>query len=324
MAEQQQTAVQTNTAEQILSQVKIPSLPEAAVKLLTLCRDELVGAGEIVRVVELDPALTARVLKIANSAAMGLQRRVNTLSRAAVVLGNENLKVVALGFHLTAGWRNFGSECFNIREFWRNSVVRACLARRIAQSVEYQPREEAFLAGMLQDLGTLVMGVHFGAGYVEAVQTCPADLAARTAMEEEQFGVNHCEIVKALAHSWNFPEQLTNALGQQSVQPTMMASKDASEVLWQIAYFCAAVPFSQDRQTAKLGEDMRNLAYSAFGMSMETLSDVFSDTVEQFNALHSVFAHLIPRDCQIDTIMSQARDMLESGDIEFNEETSKQ
>ena len=89
------------TADLILDSVKVPSLPEAAMRLMSLCRDGQAGAAEVVRVVELDPALTARILKVANSAAFGQQRRIGTLSRAAVVLGNEALKVVALGFYLS-------------------------------------------------------------------------------------------------------------------------------------------------------------------------------------------------------------------------------
>jgi hypothetical protein len=64
---------------------------------------------------------------------------------------------------------------------------------------------------------------------------------------------------------------------------------------------------------------LRNLAYGAFELSFEGLSDVFTDTVEQFNALRSVFARLIPRDCEVAAIMEQARSMIESSDTAFNE-----
>ncbi|MEE9294955.1 MAG: HDOD domain-containing protein, partial [Phycisphaerae bacterium] len=155
----------SNIAQEILDSVRIPSLPEAAVKLLSLCRDDQVSAGEIVGVVEMDPALSTRVLKLANSAAFGQQHRVSTLTRAAVVLGNENLKVVALGFYLSAGWEGMGFAGFDIREFWRDSVIRACLARRLAKCADYQPAQTAFLVGMIQDIGTLILGTHFGALY---------------------------------------------------------------------------------------------------------------------------------------------------------------
>ncbi len=312
-------ADERSIAEGIIASVEIPTLPEAAVKLLTMCRDELTAAGEIVRVVELDSALSARLLKIANSAAFGQSGRVTTLTRAAVVLGNENLRVAALGFHLSNALDGVGLKGADLREYWRDSVIRACLARRIAQAVGHQPREEAFLVGMLQNIGTLILATHFGPLYDEATGDCRGDAAARQACENAHFGTDHAEIGRTLARQWRFPELMADAIGKQCTEPACFQTREVGEVLWQIAYFCAAVPFSSDRQTARLGASLRNLAVSAFELSMEGLSNVFTDTVEQFNALHAVFAHMIPNDCDAASIMGEAQHLIESFDTEINE-----
>ncbi len=313
----------TSVAEKILADIKIPSLPEAAVKLLTMCRDEMVAAGEIVRIVELDTALSARLLKVANSAAFGQKHRVGTLTRAAVVMGNENLKVAALGFHLSNTLGGIGMGGTYLREFWRDCIVRACLARRLAQATGHQPREEAFLVGMLQNVGTLVMGTYYGPSYVEAISGCRADAVSRQVFEHAHFGTDHAEVGRTLAVRWNFPEALADAISRQCTEPACFKTRDSGERLWQIAHFCATVPFAPDRQTARLGGNLRNLAVSAFELSMEELGDVFNDTVEQFNALHGVFAHMIPRGCDVESIMAEARDLIASFDAEINEGVSE-
>lgn len=294
-------------AREILEQVRIPTLPEAAVNLLTLFRrGDLVGSTEIVRVVELDPALSARLLKVANSAYFGQQRKVGTLTRAAVVLGNENLKVVALGFYLSTGWQDFGAEGFDLREFWRDCILRACLARELSKSVHFEPRELAFLAAMLQDLGTLILATHFGANYVATLQAWEGDWMSRGEAERAAFGVDHAEVATALARQWNFPDALVTVISRHCMMPPYQATAHSEDQLWQICHFCAAVPFDSDRQTAKVSAGLRHLVTGALGLSFERLSDAFSDSVEQFNALRTVFGRLMPRELDVAGLMQEA------------------
>lgn len=319
MAETSNTQTASLVADEILDSVKIPSLPEAAVRLLTMCRDDFCAAGDLVRIIELDMALSARVLKVANSAAFGQQRRINTLTSAAVVLGNENLKVAALGFYLSTGWQEMDGAGIDVREFWRDAVIRACLGRRLAQCAGYQPREEAFLAGMLLEIGTLILGTHFGEEYALLLRITSGAKRERINAERSRFHIDHVEMAQSLCVRWNFPEAMIGAVGQQCTPPIPQRSSDPAALLAQIAYFCANVPFSVDQQTARVGDELRNLAYGAFELSFEGLSEVFTDAVEQFNALRSVFANLIPHDCNVEVLMEQARNLIAESTTAINE-----
>jgi len=304
----------SSVAEEILDEVKIPSLPEAAVQLVALCHDDQVGAAEIVRIVELDPALSARLLKMANSSYYGQQHRVSTLSRAAVVLGNEQLKSVALGFYLAGGWRAMGHAGFDLHEFWRDSIVRGCLCRQLARSMELHPAEQAFLVGILGDLGTLILLTRFGSAYLAVCNEGRDDFVRRRQVEQSAFGTDHAELAGALAIRWNFPDLLVSAMGRRCRVPPMMPTRDPSVLLWQLAYFCAAVPFAMDRQTARLTSSLRALAVAAFGLSFEALGEVFTDSVEQYNVLRLVFADLSPADCDADKLMAEAGKLMASID----------
>lgn len=304
-------------AEAVVDAVKLPSLPEAVAHLLEICRDEYVSSQDIVRVVELDPALTARLLKVANSSYYGQTGKVGTLKRAAVVLGNESVKAAALGFYLGQGWRYLGHQTFDMRGFWRDCILRACLARQLARRIEMHPVEQAFILGMLNDVGTLIMATHFGEEYISALAAFPGDFVGRRALELERFELDHTQVAAEMCRKWRFPETLVTALANQCECPPVERTNDGSCLLWQMAYFCAAVPFAVDRQTAKVADSLRNLALGGFGLSFEALSETFTASVEQFNLLRGVFSDLSPAECNEAELITEAERLMSTFDPEI-------
>ncbi len=309
--------VDPRVAESILESVQIPTLPEAALNLLILCRDPYVGSADIVRIIELDPALSARLLKVANSSFFGQQYLVSTLTRAAVVLGNEHLKAAAMGFFLAKGWDNLGHAGFDHREFWRDNILRGCLGRQLAHATDLHPAEQAFLIDMLGDVGTLVMVTYFGKPYMSVLQECRGDFVRRGRLERETFHTDHASVAETLARRWRFPEILATALGRRCVEPPSTRTNDPAVLLWQLSYFCAAVPFAADRQTAKLKESLRMLALGAFGLSFEALCEVFAGTVEQYNVLRNVFSNLSPAECNAEDLLAGAAAVMGTLDPEI-------
>ncbi len=316
MSDQQTTTLGTNWANEILDNVKIPSLPEAAAELLSLCRDEDTSAADLVEVIELDPALSARLLKVANGAFFGQRGKVSTLSRAIVVLGNEYVRIASLGFYVTNTMKNVVPNGFDMREFWRDSVLRACLARQLAQRLSSSLVEQAFLTGLLAEIGTLALSSHFGQKHAECLQRCRWDWDRRLTVERTALGVDHAELGRLLAERWDFPEVLSRVLGRHWDKPPMQKSADLEQQLWQVTYFCSVLPFSMDRQTVKVPDSLRLLALSAFGLSFEGLSAVFTETVEQFNAIQAVFTAVMPHECDAQAIMDEAAEMIAALDVE--------
>jgi len=316
--------VNPHIADSILDSVQIPTLPEAALNLLILCRDPLVCSGDIVRVIELDAALSARLLKVANSSFFGQQHLVSTLTRAAVVLGNEHLKAAAMGFFLSKGWDNLVPSGFDHREFWRDNILRGCLGRQLAHATELHPAEQAFLIDVLGDVGTLVMVAYFGEPYMSVLNESRGNSICRCRLERETFHTDHASVVETLARRWHFPELLATALGRRCQEPPLTRSTDAATVLWQLSYFCAAVPFAPDRQTAKLKESLRTLALGAFGLSFEALCGVFTATVEQYNVLRNVFSNLSPAECNAEELLAGATAVMATLDPEITERVNSE
>lgn len=303
---------ENRVAEAILDSVRIPSLPEAAMNLLLTCRDTRSSANEIVRIIELDPALCARLLHVANSTYFGQRGQVSTLTRAAVVLGNQHLRAAALGFFLASGLDRLGHKGFDLREFWRDSILRACLGRQLARAVDLHPAEQAFLLGMLSDVGSLILVTHFGGPYADVYNRERSDFARRCEVERQAFGTDHGRVAYALARRWGFPEILLSAMAHRCAEPPTMRTAFPATTLWQLAYFCAAVPFAVDRQTAKLTSSLRRLAVTAFGLSFEGLSDAFTLAIEQFNILGNVFSNVSPVECDPAMMAGEAERLMNS------------
>ena len=162
-------------------------------------------------VIRHDPALCGKILKTVNSAFYGQSQTIGTISRAVVVLGLSAVKTLALGFSLVTNVKEVGDTGFDHVGYWRRSLYTATAARTLSQhlrSVRSVRREEAFIGGLLQDLGVVAMNQAFGGQYGQLVRQAGADHASLRGLEQEAFGMDHAEVGAALAEEWKLPPLL--------------------------------------------------------------------------------------------------------------------
>ena len=155
-----------------------------------------------------DPALSGKILKTVNSAFYGQSQTISTISRAVVVLGLSAVKTLALGFSLVANLKEAGDTGFDHVGYWRRSLYTATAARTLSQHIRYVRREEAFIGGLLQDLGVVAMSQAFGDQYGQLMRQAGADHASLRGLEQEAFGMDHAEVSAALAEEWKLPPLL--------------------------------------------------------------------------------------------------------------------
>ena len=152
-----------------------------------------------------DPALSSKILKTANSAAFGQLQQVSTITRALFVLGLSAVKTLALGFSLAATLKRPGDTSFDHAGYWRRSLYTATAARTLSEHLRAARREEAFLGGLLQDLGMVAMSQALGDEYARLVRQTAADHASLRRLEQDAFGIDHTRVGAALAEKWNLP-----------------------------------------------------------------------------------------------------------------------
>jgi HD-like signal output (HDOD) protein/GGDEF domain-containing protein len=187
------------------------SLPAVAMKVVELTGNPQVDPRAVKECIENDPALTMKVLRVVNSSLFGLSREVSNLNQALALLGTKPLRLLVLGFSLPNALFN-GVAGNTLGWYWRHALTKAVAAREISESLWQQPGDEAFIAGLLQDLGILLLIQELGQPYIsfaEKVLSSGYDLAEA---EEESIGFRHTALSARLLHHWGLPPLLTEAV----------------------------------------------------------------------------------------------------------------
>lgn len=201
--------------ELILSRIRtLPTLPTIIHRLLKLIESPTSTATELSEVISKDQALTARVLKVVNSSFYALRCEVVKVSHAIALLGFVAIKNLALGLGVIDMFGRGNKEGeLDSDAFWEHSLCCATCARLIAERVHYVPAEEAFVAGLLHDLGKLVMHEHFRRDLDSAIRVAREDMIPLPQAERFFFKIDHAAIGAALAEHWHLPSTLGAAIG---------------------------------------------------------------------------------------------------------------
>jgi len=184
------------------------SLPDAAIRLNALLVDPDVSNKEIAEVVGLDPGLAARVLRAVNSAWFGLRGRVDTIAKAISMIGTAELHSLVLATSAAQAFRNISHKLIDMETFWQHSVRAALAARHFAESALGRRKESVFLAGLLHDVGQLVI-LHELPGEATRVLEAVRAGAPRGDVERALLGFTHAEVGAVLLERWNLPASLT-------------------------------------------------------------------------------------------------------------------
>jgi HD-like signal output (HDOD) protein len=191
----------------------LPSLPAIALRVLELCRDGEEDLSALACVIEPDPAIASKLLRLANSASLATRGRIATLSRAIAIVGTHATVSTVLSFSLVRGRRSLDATGFDHSRFWRRAVFCGIAARALGEIIGAD-REESFLSGLLQDLGILALARVFPAEYGQVWAATGGDHARAAALEREAFGFDHVDAGVVLARHWNLPDALCAAIAE--------------------------------------------------------------------------------------------------------------
>jgi len=184
----------------------LPPMPMVAVKVLDLLQDPTTSAEKLAAIISNDQAVSARVLKIANSSFYSLRRQVNTLEHAIVIMGEKTLKSLVLASSLKGTNRSFG---LMEKMLWEDSLGCAIGSRFTALWFKSADPEEAFLAGQFRHIGKMVMNNIDPDHYRMVIEGSYNGEGSEDEMERCFFPYTHAEIGEALLEKWNFSDRLT-------------------------------------------------------------------------------------------------------------------
>jgi putative nucleotidyltransferase with HDIG domain len=196
----------------------LPPLPAVALKLLSLLDDIEVPIHKVVALLRTDPAISAEILRVSNSALYGLSRRIDNISHAIVVLGTDTVKRLAL----TLAWGRFSRRFMRhpgLRICWNHSVACAVICEELA-AVMNQPRDRAYSAGLLHDMGRLALLACYPIEYGNMLAVAREHHFDELQCEWELFDIDHCTAGEWLAQQWNLPPEFAEAMANHhSAEP---------------------------------------------------------------------------------------------------------
>ena len=187
------------------------TLPAVAMKVLELTENSKVDTTALKQCLETDPALTGKVLRVVNSSVYGLSREVSDLNQALALLGTKPLKLLVLGFSLPAGLFE-GIVGDVLLRYWRHTLVKAVAAREIAETFWRRAGDEPFIAGLLQDLGELLLIQELGEPYIRFLQEVDGHHVEIADLERESLGFDHTQLTARLLQHWKLPSVLVQAV----------------------------------------------------------------------------------------------------------------
>jgi putative nucleotidyltransferase with HDIG domain len=189
----------------------LPTIPVVATKVMQLVQDEMATAEELAKVVASDPAVTARIMKISNSAFYGCQRQIQTLPGAIMLLGFNTLKSLVVVASVKEVFKPFG---LTEKMLWEHSFGAGLAARLIAREIKVVNPEEAFLAGLLHDIGKIIMHNHDRDKFQMVIERHYNEGISFEDAEKGIYPFTHAELGGCVMKKWNFPKVLVSAVNQ--------------------------------------------------------------------------------------------------------------
>lgn len=211
---------------------ELPALPDIVVKLLNASRDPMISTRDMVELIKHDPALTVKVLRLCNSSYYGLPRKINSIQEALVYIGTDTLVNFVLAGCLSSFYQQ-AQDGYGLEkgELWRHSVGCAIASQRIAGREGADAGGLAFTAGLVHDIGKIVLNTYVGDKIEEIMKRVDDEQISFDQAEKQVLGFSQTEAGAELARRWNLPEPLIESIAyHQHPQRAKVAPKLVAQV----------------------------------------------------------------------------------------------
>jgi diguanylate cyclase (GGDEF)-like protein len=275
---------------QLRLSVSFPSPPGVAGRIIELAQNPTIEMDQVAKIVGVDSALTAKILRTANSPLYAQRRKSENLRQALVLLGLNATMTLALSFSLVKTLRAGKANGLDFPLYWRRTMLAGTAARALGDALRQPLAEEFFLGGLLQDVGMLALTMAFPDLYREAA-TLQRDHHALTEFEKKRLNTDHAEVGAWAMRKWNLPSRICRVI-EQSHKTDFNTPADAAGIMDRCVALSGAVadlflldtaerPFAE---TALLVERSLGLDRSAFSGVLETIAAIIPETEAMFDA----------------------------------------
>lgn len=286
-----------NKKELIVSRISsFPTLPVMTHRLLKALNDPENASAEIARIIQIDPALTANVLKAANSSYLGFRRPANSLSEATFRLGTKWIFQIAVSSLIYSNLnRPAAGYDMSGEELWRHSLATALMAESLSTLLKIRDSGLIYTAALLHDMGKIVMGEFVADCFKDIQRIISEKNISFELAEEEILGVSHTEIGAMLAESWHFPTLIIDCIRWHHNPDLYSQNEPAIDVVHIADATCLMEGIGLGRDDLQyrlsdkavtrlnLSSNLLELAISQTLLSLEDIENMFRETLPATN-----------------------------------------
>jgi diguanylate cyclase (GGDEF)-like protein len=281
------------------------TLPAVALEVLKLTSQQQVDVDRLRECIERDPALVSRILRVVNSSLFALRSEVSNLNQALALLGTKPLKLLVLGFSLPDNLF-VGMAGDILRRYWRRTLTKAVAAREISEAFFRLPGDDAFLAGLLQDVGILVLLQEFGEPYVQFLDVAFSKGNDVGALSTRSFGFDHAELTAQLLERWGLPHTLVEAIRAGRPPATIADLPSTARCLPQILHLAELLAGLLTENRRDMLSDLLQAADRYHALRPNQLSELVGKLQEKVEQLADVLNLDLPSGSDYTKVMLEA------------------
>jgi putative nucleotidyltransferase with HDIG domain len=265
----------------------LPTLPSVASGLVSMTQSPQTSATQVGELISQDQSLTARVLKLVNSAYYGFPKQITTVNHAVVILGFSRVKNIVLAASVFGMKGQALPQRFDAPGCWVHSLGAAVAARTVARDLGRGDAEEAFVCGLLHDIGKLVLAQLSPEDYDRCLTLAEQRDELIRSQEQEAFGVDHTEVGSWLAEQWKLPPAVVAAVRRHHTPTATRKDRDAACVthLADILTRALQIGWAGDRTISRLDPAM----VQEFGISPEVLDRLVAKLLDDLDKAKDFF-----------------------------------
>ncbi len=266
---------------------KLTTLPQIATTVLELVENPKTSASKLGEVISSDQVLTARILKLANSAYYGFPRRISTLNLAIVVLGFNALRDLVMSISVIDQFTNNIDPEWEVERFWRHAFIVGMGARQMARQQRQALAGEAFVAGLLHDIGYLVLIQHFPKMFEKTYEFARERNVPLVHAEYALWGFSHAEVGAWLAEGWNLPEKIVRVIRYHHNPEKAQDTTNLTPMIYFADHLTATIgeggQFKEVIETPEIDLEAALQTFSKDNRSIEYYQNLFSQEREKMS-----------------------------------------
>ncbi|MEA3469599.1 MAG: GGDEF domain-containing protein [Thermodesulfobacteriota bacterium] len=311
---------QEETLAAVLSSDELPTLPTVASEIITLTAREDTTLSDIASLISKDTALSAKILKVANSSFYSFAQQISSINQAVSILGINAVRSLVLSFSFLTMKGGKKKVHFDFEKFWKNSLAGAVASKLILERVKGADTEEIFICGLLQNLGELILARTFPEEYEEILVHIAEGQYDALNAEENTFGTSHPIIGYEAAKTWGFPEVLLLPIRYHHNPLEYTGDNEKIAVTCKASYLSdILISILYSDKPEEFHKRFRKNAKNLLGLSNDDVEHILSEVHTQVDEAGKYFGLRIKKTKSIQEILQEANIRLGLMNLDFDQ-----